>query len=425
LTTGTATPITLGLRRFWRIPVAAFLGALLGFAGSFIFGVAYEAKTRVLLHPNNLTVLQANGSTIVNQGSQIDQATIGRAMAETQTALLDNRVIATKIVEKLHLDKKVDNGGFVNAVKGVFVTPLKYVSSYLLHGTYKNLPRHEQAVRDTQKNISANEVGFSWELAVTGRWKTPEQATAIANLAADYLVKAGEQRFQDDVNANTKNLAEQVKLAADTQQKAAQDLATWATSNAINPTTLGVGLTPELAAKLTPELQTQYQGLQTSYNTSSAALAQLQVQYQQAQVYAGVKPVELTRVDTAVPSVYPVKPKRWLYMAIGIVLGSLIGLGLTARWFWRRGETMFPRDDDYPPRDDSGARSSRPAESVSSGPAPEAVHEVVAPSPVPSAPEMLSSSLDEPVGVASSDEAAPQVQETHPEQFGTVHPSNA
>jgi hypothetical protein len=115
----------------------------------------------------------------------------------------------------------------------------------------------------------------------------------------------------------------------------------------------------------------------------------------------------------------------WLFLTIGIVLGSLIGLGLTARWFWRRGETMFPRDDDYPPRDDSGARSSRPAESVSSGPAPEAAREVVAPSPVPSAPEMLSSSLDEPVGVASSDEGAPPAQQTHPEQYGTVHPSNA
>lgn len=424
MTTGTTTPITLGLRRFWRIPVAAVLGAILGFGGSFFFGVAYAAKTRVLLHVNNLTLLQTNGSTLTNQGAQSEQATIGQAMAATQGALLGNNVIATKIVKKLHLDKKENTGGVFNAAKGALSTTIKFTESYLLHGTYKKLSRFDQAVQDTQKGLSAKEVGFSWALEVTGRWKTPEKATAIANLAADYLVQAGEKRFQDEVTANTKNLQEQVRLAGEREQKAAADFAAFAVANGIDTSKLGVALTPDIAQKLAPAAQTQFQSLQSEFNTSLAAFTQFQVQYQQAQVYAGVKPVEMTRIDKAVAGVYPVSPKRWLYMAIGIVLGSLVGLGLTARWFWRRGETMFPRDDDYPPRDDDddeGAAQVPPASTAESNeprelPEP-AETSTASNEPIETAePAESSITLDKP---SPSEQA---VTAEHKEQYGHVKP---
>ncbi|MFN8036729.1 MAG: hypothetical protein U0V73_12415 [Acidimicrobiia bacterium] len=423
MTTATPTPITLGLRRFWRIPVAAFVGAILGFGASFIFGVSYSAKARVLMHVNNLTLLQTNGSTVVNQMSQAEQAAIGQAMAETQSALLDNRAVAQEIVRKLHLDKKPP-GGFVNAVKSGISTTFKWTQAMIIHGTYKKLSRFEQAVQNTQKGLSAHAVGFSWELEVSGQWRTREKAAAIANLAADYLVRVGEQRFQDDVAANTKNLQEQVRVSGERQQKAAAELAAFAAANGLDVSKLGLALTPEVAMKLAPAAQAQYQVLQSEYNTSLAAFGQLQAQYQQAQVYAGVKPVELTRVDKAVPGVYPVKPKRWLYLAIGIVLGSLVGLGLTARWFWRRGETMFPRDDEYRPRRDGGASGATPLAPVAVANEPSGSGEpdaarVPSDEGLPPPPEGSSASRDE---IEPPSEPAPPAPD-HPEQYGSVRPT--
>jgi uncharacterized protein involved in exopolysaccharide biosynthesis len=347
---------TFNVRQYWRIPVAALIGAVLGFGTSYLFGVSYAATTRVLIRVNNTTLLGSNGSTLTNQGATVEQSAVSKTVAETEGALLGNDVIATKLVRKLHLDKP-EKKGFFSAPKAAFATTFKFGVSILVHGTYKKLPRFEQAVKDTQKGLSATQVGNSYMLDVTGKWKTPAKAKAIANAAADYLVAAGEQRFRDDVAGNTKHLAQQVTLAGEQERQAAAGLATFAQANGISTATLGAALTPELALTLPPAVQANYQQLQQKYNTSLAAFTQLQVQLQQGQVNGGIDPVELTRVDKAVATVYPVSPKRWLWMGIGIVLGALIGFFLTAREAWRRGETLFPRDDDFPlPRDDDFPR---------------------------------------------------------------------
>lgn len=348
--TAPSTP-TLNVRQYWRIPVAALIGAVLGFGSSYIFGVSYAATTRVLIRVNNTTLLGSNGSTLTNQGATVEQSAISKTVAETQGALLGNDVIATKLVRKLHLDKPAKKN-FLSAPKAAFATTFKFTQSILIHGTYKKLPRFEQAVKDTQKGLSATQVGNSYMLAVTGKWKTPAKAKAIANAAADYLVAAGEQRFRNDIANNNKHLSEQVTIAGAQEAKAAAALAIFAQGNGIPTATLGAALTPELALTLPPAVQASYQQLQQAYNTSLAAFTQLQGQLQQGQVNGGIDPVELTRVDKAVPTVYPVSPKRWLYMGIGIVLGALVGFFLTARQAWRRGETLFPRDDDDFDHDD-------------------------------------------------------------------------
>ena len=348
--TAPSTP-TLNVRQYWRIPVAALIGAVLGFGTSYIFGVAYASTTRVLIRVNNTTLLGSNGSTLTNQGATVEQSAVSKTVAETESALLGNDVIATKLVRKLHLDKPAKKN-FLSAPKAALATTFKFTQSILIHGTYKKLPRFEQAVKDTQKGLSATQVGNSYMLAVTGKWKTPTKATAIANAAADYLVGAAEQRFHDDIANNNKHLAQQVTVAGAKEGQAAAALAIFAQANGINTATLGAALTPELTLTLPPAVQAKYQQLQQAYNTSLAAFTQLQVQLQQGQVNGGIEPVELTRVDKAVPTVYPVSPKRWLYMGIGIVLGALVGFFLTARQAWRRGETLFPRDDDDFDHDD-------------------------------------------------------------------------
>ncbi len=362
----------LGLRRFWRIPVALLVGALLGFGFSYLFGVTYEANAKLLNRVNNVTFLGSNGSTLSQQGAVVEQSGVSKIVADTESALLENRSIATEIVRELDLDERADEGGWFQAVKRGFATVLKGTYSYVVHGEYVKLNDFDQAVVDTEDGLGAKQVGFSYVIEVTGRWETPEEAEAITNLAADQLVALAEEQFLADVNANIENLAAQLELAGAEQQRTAAELATFADRNGIEIPALGDTLTPDLTLELSPPLQSTYRRLLEAYNTALTTYGQLQNQYQQAKVYAGVEPVQLTRLDEAVPSVYPVSPKRWLYMGIGIVLGALIGLGLTARDFWRRGETLFPRDDDLPRRPTRIAVARVPTGTTTASPEAEA-----------------------------------------------------
>lgn len=333
------------LRRYWRIPAWLAIGAVVGFAVSYLFGVAYEANTQVLNRVNNTTFLGSNGATVTQQGTAIEQVGLAANVAQTESAMLDNREVAVAIVRKLQLDKREDDGGVIQTVKNGFATVVKAAYSFVVKGTYVQLNDFDQAVEDTQKGLSAKQVGTSYVIEVSGRWKTPEQAEAITNEAADLLVARGEDQFLGDTQANLDNLSAQLAQAGEQQQRAAGELATFAEDNGIPTANVGATLTPDLALKLSPAQQSTYRQLLQTYNTSVAAYTQLQGQYQQTQVNAGARPVQLSRLDRAVPGVYPVAPKRWLYMAIGAVIGALIGLALTARAFWSEGETLFPRDD--------------------------------------------------------------------------------
>lgn len=389
MTTPTTTTPMLSLRRFWRIPVVAVIGAILGFGASYLFGVTYEAKTRVLNRVNNVTFLGNDGSTLEDQGTAFEQSALSRIVAETEGALMENHVIATKVVRELRLDQEEDEKGWFATLKRGFAKAFKFTYSYLVHGTYEELDDFDQAVEDTESGLQAKQVGNSYVIEVTGRWDTPEDAKAIADVAADYLIELAEEQFVADVTANMENLAQQLELLGQQQQAAATELAVFAEANGIDPAVLGPNtLTPALALQLSPEQQSSYQQLQRAYNTSLAAYTQLQVEYQQGQVNAGTKPVELTRLDEAVASVYPVSPKRWLYMGIGIVLGSLVGLGLTARAVWRRGETLFPRDDDLHPGPGRAPREDRAGGGGEAGEEPAADEtEAVAAAATPEEPD--------------------------------------
>jgi uncharacterized protein involved in exopolysaccharide biosynthesis len=57
--------------------------------------------------------------------------------------------------------------------------------------------------------------------------------------------------------------------------------------------------------------------------------AQLANRYAEAKANATQPGIELTRIDEAAAPDYPVGPKRYLYLALGLLLGALAGWGLT------------------------------------------------------------------------------------------------
>ena len=77
--------------------------------------------------------------------------------------------------------------------------------------------------------------------------------------------------------------------------------------------------------------QATLSSLQNSLQLAESNLSTLTSKLQSAQVTEAQGPVDLSRIDLAgVPS-YPSAPKRYIYLLLGLLIGALAGLGLTAQ----------------------------------------------------------------------------------------------
>lgn len=99
-------------------------------------------------------------------------------------------------------------------------------------------------------------------------------------------------------------------------------------------------LDPGNERRLTEE-ESRMRELELSYAVASDTVSQLSERHQEAILTAGSGRLEVTRVDTANVPLFPSAPTRYVYLALGAVLGALAGLLLTGYAAWRRGETLF------------------------------------------------------------------------------------
>jgi uncharacterized protein involved in exopolysaccharide biosynthesis len=338
---------TVQPRRFWRVAIAALIGAILGFGVSFLFGVKYTADTRVLLRINNTAYFEADGSTITQQGTAFDTGTLSKIISETEGTFLQNDVAAKQLVAQLHLDRNPAQKGVIAALKRNLASGVKVLRGLLQYGMYKSYDSYDTAVKAVDKGLKVTQVGNSLMLDVSGQWKSPEDAKALANAGANYLVKYQNERINRDVATNVAQVEQAAKQQGVVVQQATNELAQFALANNLDLANIGITLTPQNAQKLTPDQQQTLVALQQAYTTAVATQTQIQARLQAVQANSLTPPVQLTRVDTATVGLYPTSPKRWLWMAIGIVLGSIAGLIWTARVAWSYGETLFPHDEPY------------------------------------------------------------------------------
>jgi len=316
---------------------------------------------------------------------------------------------------------------------------IKHTTAWVVHGTYKNTDRVTQAVDDVQSGLSSHQVDSSYVLQLDASANTPEKAVAIANAAANELVRVGQQRFATDAAAHKEHLTNELKTAGAEQQLTSTRLGNFLAANGVSPALAQSSLNPDtknqlqtdlaqtdvdlsaaraqqaalagslaalpktsqssssvqtgrsttnlnesnpsstfqqllvqkaqvdgqvaslqakqdrLSATLTPggdltnlpaDKQEQLATLEAGYTTAAAAYGQLKTEFQQALVTGANDPVELTRIDRPATPTYPSSPKRYLYLAMGIVTGAVLGLMLSALVAWRKGGSLFPEPTD-------------------------------------------------------------------------------
>lgn len=112
---------------------------------------------------------------------------------------------------------------------------------------------------------------------------------------------------------------------------------------------LQLALAPETRQVLADN-EAELRLLESRYTASNAAFAEVTAKLEQARVAADEPRVEISRTDAAGVPTYPVAPVRYLYLALGLATGALLGLLLTALAARREGWVLFPVLDADGPR---------------------------------------------------------------------------
>jgi uncharacterized protein involved in exopolysaccharide biosynthesis len=425
-------------RRFWRIPVVAVAAGLLAFVGSYVFPPQYQATTRILIRARESTIVTATGDKLSSQQGVFD-STLTKAISDTQSALLNNNAIASTVVERLDLDAPdPEDSSLVARTRSGIRTVIKHSTALVIHGGYKEPDQFDAAVEEVRSGLSASQGGDGYMLDLRATADEPELAVAIANVAADELVRVGEARARKEAIANRNHFAEELRVASVEEEEASRAVREFLQANS----GASVDLQVELNAETRSELQTQlaetdvalaaakaqlasleqslrdvaprsssssavqtgrsttvidetapsgaheelvvarsqaasdvasneakqarlqaalnpgsgvsalpaekrreFDGLELRLRNATDATRQLRVRYEDAVVIAAGNPIELTRIDEPQKPNYPVAPKRYLYLGMGLVAGAVVGLLLSAFAAWRRGERLFADAD--------------------------------------------------------------------------------
>jgi uncharacterized protein involved in exopolysaccharide biosynthesis len=128
-------------------------------------------------------------------------------------------------------------------------------------------------------------------------------------------------RSQTDINTTASNPA-YVQLLASTQAAEAEVRALTARLGALEgalETATGAS-----AAGISEE-EAELAGLQVDVEIASATRRQLTAELEAADLNAQRTAVEITRLDVASSPTYPVGPKRYLFLAVGVLVGALVG----------------------------------------------------------------------------------------------------
>jgi uncharacterized protein involved in exopolysaccharide biosynthesis len=204
------------------LAIVPVLAGLVAFSGSYVLSPTYESTTRLLIRGRDTTFLTSTGQGLDRQASVVD-ASLTKALGETQSALLSSRAVSEMVVDDLRLDQPVPKKrGAVARLRSAVSGGVQRVRAYLTHGFYAKPEPRTEAVDRVYEGLSARPLKDSYVIELRATADSGPLAKSIADAAADSLVEVSKRRFQQDSVAYRDFLAAQV-ARADQDQKVATD----------------------------------------------------------------------------------------------------------------------------------------------------------------------------------------------------------
>lgn len=218
--------VALVLRNNWKvILITALLAAVVAYGVSYLFAPTYGATSRVLVRARETRFLTATGQDLKSQPGVVD-STLAKSLTQTNSGLVKGRAVAEDVVKELKLDqaRPVDDS-FFGVVRNAMKTVRNWVVAIVKYGFYREQSSaYEAAVADVQENLQATPIKDSYLIEIKATADRPELAAAIADAAANALVRVSQGRFQQDSAAYTQFLKGQVDEAQAAVNKAQQDI---------------------------------------------------------------------------------------------------------------------------------------------------------------------------------------------------------
>jgi succinoglycan biosynthesis transport protein ExoP len=376
--------------RTWRIlmahrsiliwlPVIATCAAL---GLSFVLPEQYESSALVLVRPFEEIKFNSNSSDQkisefpVNLSAPID------ALSKTYVEVIKSPAVAMRIVEALQLQvqKPKQYQNLFEAIKGRLGTwvgnTMRTVRNYCKYGRDIPASPFDLAVEDVEQNLTVSVRKDTYAFDITARAKDPEQAAAIANMAAKIFVEHNSQAYRSEsararefigtqldesrseldraraailsfekssgtfelnseYNDSLKNLSDLEDTIAKDQGKLTglRRLAGKFTPNMLAQEAEiaelkaeSSGLLERLAAF--PEEETEMRRLQLNEHLAEKSYEFFRKQYDEARVKESETVTEIRIVSPAVPTLYPVKPVKYVYAGLSFATALLVAIGL-------------------------------------------------------------------------------------------------
>jgi uncharacterized protein involved in exopolysaccharide biosynthesis len=376
--------------RIWRILVGnkwlliclpAF-ATLVGVALTYVLPEQFESTALVLVRPSE--ELKFNQNSVDQKevlGFPVSQSAPIDATSKTDIEEIKSPAVATKIVEALQLynkKPKVYDSAFAateGRIKAWFADTMRTVRDYAKYGRVIPATPFEQAVQDVEDRLVASERKDTYAFDITYRSGNPQEAAAVANMAATIFLHHSAEVYSADAARVREFMEKQLdesratltqaraailayKNAGDTFQLSSEysdklknlsDLQVTLAKDQGNLAGLKRTLikdTPKVIAQEADiaELKQQIASLQQELTTYPAKETQinnltlaeriaeenfefLSKRYEEARVKEAAVVNQIRIVSPATPGLYPVKPVKVLYGGLSFAVGLIVAIG--------------------------------------------------------------------------------------------------
>lgn len=386
--------------RYWRILMAhrwvliwlPAVATCIALGLSFVLPEQYESTALVLVRPFEEIKFNPSGSDQkvsefpVNLSAPID------ALSKTYMEVIKSPVVAVKIVNALQLQvekpKKYEN--LFEAIKddaSIWAgNAIRALRNYCKYG--RDIPASpvDIAVENVEENLTVSVRKDTYAFDITDRSSDPQQAAAIANMAAEIFVEHSSEAYSresararqfidvqvdhsrkaletaqtallgyknssgtfdltsqyDDIQKNVSDL-ENTLAKAEAKLAGLKRLAGEFTPNVIAQETEIAALTAQIAAldvqlASYPQKERQINALILNRRLAEESYEFFLKQDEQARVNESATVTEIRIISPAMPGRYPVKPLKYVYAGLSFATALVVAVGFVLLL-----ESMEPR----------------------------------------------------------------------------------
>src|SRR5712691_934192 len=392
--------------RIWRILVGykwvliwlPIIATCVGLGLTYVLPEQYESTALVLVRP--VEALKFNSGAVdrkeildfpVTQAAPID------APSKTYMEVIRSPAVAVKIVKalQLHIKKPTEYASpfeyLKDEVKNWIKDMIRTVRNYSKYGRDIPATPFDLAVEDVQEKLIVTVRKDTYAFDITDRSSNPKEAADIANMAAEIFVEHSSEAYRSEAararevietqldesgkaleqaRAATlayKNSGQTFELSSEYKEKL-KNVSELENTLAKTETTLaGLKGNPKAVAQEAEraEIKKQISALrvelaaypQKEIRMNTLILAERLAQesyefflkrYEEARVREAAIPNEIRIVSRALPSLYPVKPLKYIYagLSFGTALVVAIGWALVLEYIDPRVRTIHDLDDE-------------------------------------------------------------------------------